>query len=102
MDAKGEFSNSSAQIFSAIGREIFALLGVLSQGDSKQPKALRIVLRRPGSPENKQIENSYKNVREKATPPTQSEMFADVVHNEAFEGDENEMNEKTENKCADL
>ena len=29
-------------------------------------------------------------------------MFADVVHNEAFEEDENEKNEKTENKCADL
>ena len=47
-------------------------------------------------------ENPYKNVREKATPPTQNEIFADVVHNEAFEGDENEMKETAENKCSDL
>ena len=54
-------------------------------------------LGRPGSPEN-----PHKNVREKATPPTQDEIFADVVHNEAFEGDENEMKETIENKCSDL
>ena len=43
-----------------------------------------------------------KNVREKATPPSHGDIFADVVHNDAFESDENEMEEKTENKYADL
>ena len=43
-----------------------------------------------------------KNVREKATPPSHGDIFADVVHNEAFDGDENEMEEKSENKYADL
>ena len=43
-----------------------------------------------------------KNVREKATPPSQSDIFADVVQNEAFDADENEMEEKSENKYADL
>ena len=42
-----------------------------------------------------------KNVREKATPPSHSEIFADV-HNDAFESEENEMEEKSENKYADL
>ena len=42
------------------------------------------------------------NVREKATPPSHGDIFADVVHNDAFESDENEMEEKTENKYADL
>ena len=43
-----------------------------------------------------------KNVREKATPPSHGDIFADVVHNDAFESDENEMQEKTANKYADL
>ena len=43
-----------------------------------------------------------KNVREKATPPSHGDIFADVVHNDAFESDENDMEEKTENKYADL
>ena len=43
-----------------------------------------------------------KNVREKATPPSHCDIFADVVHNEAFDGEENEMEEKSENKYADL
>ena len=43
-----------------------------------------------------------KNVREKATPPTHGDIFADVVNNDAFESDENEMEEKSENKYADL
>ena len=43
-----------------------------------------------------------KNVREKATPPSHCDIFADVVHNEAFDDEENEMEEKSENKYADL